>query len=185
MVNYENGCIYKLCCKDVNVKEIYIGSTVSFKARKSNHKHCCNIEGIKGYEYYVYSFIRDNGGFENWDMIEVEKYKATDKKDLEKRERHWVDTLGAGLNNNMPMRTKQEWYQDNKEVLSEKYKERYQENKEHILECGKKYTASHKEEIALRKLEKVLCECGETIRKDYKSRHIKCKKHLDRMKTLI
>jgi hypothetical protein len=185
MVNYENGVIYKLCCKDVNVKEIYIGSTVSFKARKRQHKHCCNNNDVKGSEYYVYSFIRDNGGFENWDMIEVEKYKATDKKDLEKRERYWLETLGASLNKVIPTRTDKEYQEDNKEILNEKKKIYAHLHPEQRKITNQKYEESHKEEIELIKSEQILCECGETIRKDYKNKNIKRKKHLDRMKTLI
>ncbi len=138
MVNYENGCVYKLCCRNVDVKEIYIGSTCSFKARKCQHKGCCNNENNRDYNLYVYQFIRDNGGFINFDMIEIEKYKATDKKDLEKRERHYIETLGSVLNKIIPTRTDKEYYIDNKEGIKEKNKEYYQENTEQIKEQKKK-----------------------------------------------
>ena len=90
MVNYENACVYKICCRDPLITDIYIGSTCCFKKRKSAHKKACNNENCKQYNLNVYQFIRSNGGFENWSIIEVERYKATDKKDLEKRERYWL-----------------------------------------------------------------------------------------------
>ena len=71
MVNYQNSIIYKLCCKNVEVSEIYIGSTTAFKARKSQHKSNCNNENRAGYNCKVYKFIRENGNFQNWDMIQI------------------------------------------------------------------------------------------------------------------
>ena len=37
-INYSNTIIYKIVCNDLNVKELYIGSTTDFYNRKSNHK---------------------------------------------------------------------------------------------------------------------------------------------------
>ena len=45
MPNYLNSKIYKLCCKDLNVKDIYIGSTSQLLCkRKSAHKNSCTDE---------------------------------------------------------------------------------------------------------------------------------------------
>ena len=38
MVNYENSVIYKLCCTDPTVTEVYVGSTTNFRKRKNQHK---------------------------------------------------------------------------------------------------------------------------------------------------
>jgi predicted GIY-YIG superfamily endonuclease len=38
-IDYSKGFIYKLCCLDVNIKEIYIGSSTNFKQRKRHHKN--------------------------------------------------------------------------------------------------------------------------------------------------
>lgn len=177
MVNYSESSIYKLCCRDVNVKEIYVGSTVNFIRRKHSHKNCCNNENNKDYNTYVYQFIRDNGGFNNFDMIEVERYKAIDKKDLEKRERYWIETLGADLNKIIPTRTIKEWYKDNKEVINEKRKEHYQDNKEKILEYHIRYYKKNKEKVKEYREEKITCECGSIINKNHLARHQKSIKH--------
>ena len=90
MVNYQNSSIYKICCNDVSITDIYIGSTTNFTRRKQEHKK--NING----DYcnmYLYKFIRDHGGWNNWNMILVEAYNATDKRNLETRERHFIETL--------------------------------------------------------------------------------------------
>ena len=65
MPNYENGLIYKLCCKDANITDIYVGSTTNFKQRKKEHKADCHNENNKNYNRPVYKFIRENGG--NWE----------------------------------------------------------------------------------------------------------------------
>ena len=145
MVNYKNGCVYKLCSKDPNTTEIYVGSTVCFKQRKSAHKSSCNNEEGGRYKMRLYEFIRENGGFVNWDMIELEKYSATDKKDLEKRERYWLESLKASLNSKVPTRSPKEYREENKEIISEKRKIYYEENKEIISEKHKLYNSENKE----------------------------------------
>ena len=37
--DYSKGFIYKLCCLDVNIKDIYVGSSTNFKERKKQHKN--------------------------------------------------------------------------------------------------------------------------------------------------
>ena len=77
MVKYNQSIIYKLCCKDPSITDIYIGSTTRFARRKSQHKSICNNTDTnnQSYNFYVYQFIRENNGFSNWDMIEIEKYE--------------------------------------------------------------------------------------------------------------
>ena len=119
MVNYSNSIIYKICCNDTDIKEIYIGSSTNFKTRKNSHEHACNNENGEKYSYQVYQFIRANGGFENWDMIQLEAYEAKDKRSLEARERHWIETLKPSLNSSIPTRTHREWRDDNKENIKQ------------------------------------------------------------------
>ncbi len=47
MVNYSKGLVYKLCCNDTNIKDIYVGSTTNFIRRKSDHKSACDNEMVK------------------------------------------------------------------------------------------------------------------------------------------
>jgi hypothetical protein len=109
MVNYNKSSIYKLCCKDVNIKEEYVGSTTRFERRKAEHKTGCNNEKNPSYNYYVYQFIRENGGIENWDMVQIEEVNVNNKRELGTRERYWIETLKAELNCNIPTRTLKEY----------------------------------------------------------------------------
>ena len=139
MVKYDKSSIYKICCKDVNITGEYVGSTTNIQRRKTEHKHHCINDKSEKYNHPVYSYIRENGGWENFDFIEVEKFNATDKNHLHTRERYWIELLKSELNCQIPMRTNKEWKEDNKEHIVE-YKKKYAEdNREHIVETNKKY----------------------------------------------
>ena len=115
MPNYLDSKIYKLCCKDLNIKDIYIGSTSQLLCkRKSAHKNSCNDEyNSKKYNLKVYNFIRDNGGFNNWDLILLDNVPCNNKEELHSIERTYIDNLKPTLNTQIPLRTKKEYYKDN------------------------------------------------------------------------
>jgi hypothetical protein len=177
-VDYSKGIIYKLCCKDPEITDIYIGSTTNLIKRKNCHKTSCTNPNSKSYDYNVYQFIRTNGEWLNWDMIEIEMYNATSKRDLIMRERYWVDTLKPTLNKNIPTRTDKEYYVDNIEVIAQKKKEYREANKEVISQKNKEYREKNREVIAQKQKEKIVCECGTEIVKYTLSKHKKTQKHI-------
>ena len=196
MPNYADGVIYKIFCKDVNVNEIYVGSSTNFAKRKNAHKSLCNnINGIK-YNINVYQFIREHGGWENWDIDEIEKYSANDRIDLQTRERYFIETLGASLNICIPTRTTREkakeYYKNNKDSITKKAKEYYknkghfaeqkkkyyQKNKESITVYNKEYNKNNKDSITEKAKQPILCDCGSTLRLSDKARHLRTLKHI-------
>jgi adenylate kinase family enzyme len=213
VVNYNKSIIYKLCCKDPEITDIYIGSTTDFTKRKWQHKYCCNNKNNKAYNCNIYNFIRENGNWDNWDMVQIEAYKADSKRDLESRERYWIETLKSTLNKTIPTQTLSEYrqknkefiteqmaeyYQNNKEVIAERQAEYYQNNKEVIAENKAKYRQKNKEVIAEKMSEyyqnnkeviaekmalKVVCECGSEVNKSNLIRHKKTQKHLKFLET--
>ena len=174
--NYNKSIIYKLCCKDPTIKDIYVGST-NFRSRKFSHKNSCNNEKNRAYNLYVYRFIRENGNWENWTMIELEKVDCNDCKTLHKIERSYIEKLGASLNKIIPTRTIKEYREDNKE----KIKKYYEDNKEKIKLKKKEYYEKNKEKINLR----TICICGTDIQFSTRKIHIKTKKHSNLMKIFI
>jgi hypothetical protein len=52
--------------------------------------------------------IRNNGGFEMFKMIEVEKYPCKDKREAERRENEVMKELKANLNSMTSFRTEEE-----------------------------------------------------------------------------
>ena len=101
---------YKLCCNDISVKDIYIGHTTNFTKRKACRKTNC-IKTNKNYHYHVYKFIRNNGGWNNWSMVLLDRIKCHDKLDALKYERDLIERHNATLNKNIPSRTTREYYQ--------------------------------------------------------------------------
>jgi len=198
-INYQNALIYKFVCKNLDVKECYVGSTTDFRKRKTQHKSNCN----KGYNSNLYQFIRDNGGWDNWDMVLVEKYPCDDRLELLKRERYWIEELNASLNKLRPILTTYEtlnynkiYYEENKDEIKNQQKEYYEANKDEKIEYQKKYYEANKDEINEKRKEynkeyyhinkdkmnkvskeKYNCECGGKYTHSKKSRHIKSNKH--------
>jgi len=152
MPDYSKAIVYKLCCKDTNITDIYIGSTCNFSRRKNCHKSFCNNEKGKNFNFKVYQFIRDNNGWNNWDMIQIEAYpECINKRELGQYERFHIEELKPALNCNIPNRTQKEWCVDNKDKIKAKYvdnkdkiKAKYVENKDKI----KDYRNKNKEIIA-------------------------------------
>jgi hypothetical protein len=138
-MKYDQSTIYKLCCNDLSITDIYIGSTTNFNRRKSQHKSLCNNEKTALHNLYVYQFIRDHGGFQNWSMVEMELFNARDKKNLHRRERHWIETQKASLNSRKSYITEEE---------IKEYKAEYRANNaDEIKEYQAEYRANNADEI--------------------------------------
>ena len=89
-INYNNTIIYKLVCNDVNIKDCYVGHTTDYACRKQMHKSDCNNENGKSYNFNVYRFIQDTGGWNNWDMIVKEKYNCSNSLEAKQKERYML-----------------------------------------------------------------------------------------------
>ena len=107
-INYDNTCLYKIVCRDLEVKETYVGRTTDFRRRKYDHKHSCITEHGKSYNLALYEHIRNNGGWDNFDMVLIEQCKCDGSLDAHKKQRELIEQLGSKLNMLLPARTKQE-----------------------------------------------------------------------------
>jgi len=133
--DYSKNIIYKLCCLDQTINDIYIGQTTDFTKRKNAHKtSCCNSTN-NDYHAYVYQFIREHDGWNNWQMIQIEQYPCNNKREAEARETYWMNELKSTLNSKKSFQTKEE----RKEQLKENNKEwkKTDEYKEYIKEYEK------------------------------------------------
>lgn len=141
IINYTNTIIYKIVCNDLNIKDLYVGSTTDFTNRKYNHKSNCNNEKSKNYNLKIYTFIRNNGGWFNWSMIEIEKWPCMDGNEAQSRERYWYDILNSKLNTNIPFKTIEEY----EEKCKQENKDKYIKNKDYYKEYQKEYNEKNKE----------------------------------------
>jgi hypothetical protein len=153
-INFENSIIYKLVCLDTTYPEVYVGSTTNLKQRKSNHKSKCHNEKCRQYNYKIYQYIREHGGWENFAKIEIEKFPCENSRQLELREEFWRKELGATLNGQKAFSTDEErriqlidYWNTNKEKILLQQKEYKDTNKEKILQQRKAYRDANKEKI--------------------------------------
>jgi hypothetical protein len=98
-IDYSNTIIYKIYCKDETIKDIYVGHTTNFTQRKYSHKMASNNlnNTLK-----IYNTIRNNGGWENWDMVEIAKYCCKDATEARIKEQFHYEELKSSLNSVPP-----------------------------------------------------------------------------------
>jgi len=139
--DYSNCIIYKIVCKDLTIPDCYVGHTTNFIKRKNYHKSSMN----KGTNMncYVYSFIRDNGGWDNWEMIEIEKNKCVDGNEARTRERYWCEELNATLNKRNPIISNEERRLNNIKTATFSISK----NKDKVAEYQKEYRNKNKEKL--------------------------------------
>ena len=161
---YQQGKIYKIVCNITS--EVYYGSTIeTLNDRLSNHKYKKNC---------ICRNIIERG---NYKIELIKDYPCNSKYELEEEECKYIRENEC-INIAIPHRTKKEWYQDNKEKISEKQKEWREDNKEKYKEYDKNRNRNNYEKNKDKLLEKVKCECGVIITKSNIRTHRKTKKHI-------
>ena len=130
ITDYSNTIIYKIHCKDSSISDIYVGHTTNFFQRKYSHKIACR--NLKN-NLKIYEIIRNNGGWENWDMVEIAKYCCKNAKEARIKEQYHFEESQASLNSIPPYVDKTKYFcsicnlqyygpsQYNKHVLSNKH----------------------------------------------------------------
>ena len=160
MPDYTKTIIYVIRCLTLGVIECYVGSTVNFTSRKSGHHHCCIDVNCKGHNYKLYRFIRENGGWENWEMVMLEQYPECKSK-IQKliREREVADRMNAKLNTYRAYRSNEE-----------RIEQMNQFNSIHSLINNPIYNPIYN-------AMKITCACGKTHPYKNKQQHIRTKYH--------
>lgn len=190
-VDYSRNVIYKLVCNDENIADCYVGHTTDFTKRKSNHKSISMDCKHKSYNSGLYQFIRNNGGFINWTMVEIEKYPCKDAIEACSRERHYIEVLQASLNKNRPVVTSEErlisdreycrkYFMNNKEYFRNYHKTHYEDKKEQMKEYQRIYRQQNKDKLS----ERHSCPCGGSYTPSNKYTHNKTKRHSNYVNSL-
>jgi hypothetical protein len=63
--------IYIMKHRTDNTMSVYVGSTTDLKRRKRQHKYHCSTPTSDKHMFRMYKYVRDNGGFENWDITSL------------------------------------------------------------------------------------------------------------------
>ena len=108
MPDYTKTVIYKIECKDPNITKTYGGHSTNLIKRRARHKTTCNNPNNKGYNYYVYQFIRENGGWENWQIVWQYDYPCASKKEATLEETKYVKQEKCELNSVIPYISEEE-----------------------------------------------------------------------------
>ena len=192
MVNtefYKNAKIYKIV--DNTNGNIYIGSTCKKLCQRIAQHRAHYKQYLNGNFGCITSFkILENG---DYDIILIEEVKDCENKEqLRAIERYYIENLEC-VNKRIEGRAKQQYYEANKDIMSEKSKihyeankdiindkrrEHYEANKDQFHEKQKEYRTENKDKINENKRIKYNCVCGSAVCKTNKSEHEKSVKHI-------
>ena len=136
-IDYSKTIFYKIVCRDPEIKDCYVGHTTNWVKRKNGHKNTCINALANGHNYIVYQFIREHGGWDNWEMVMIETCECANSIEACKKEREYFDILKPTLNKYTPYLTadetyaktterKRKWRTNNKEY----FREYHSKNKE-------------------------------------------------------
>ena len=109
-IDYSNTIIYKIYCNDKTISDVYVGHTTNFTKRKCSHKSGCNNLYNK---LKIYNIIRQNGGWDNWEMVEIAKYNCKDKTEARIKEQQHYEELNSTLNSCPPCIDKKNFFCNN------------------------------------------------------------------------
>tara|TARA_R110000796_G_scaffold250376_1_gene379242 strand:+ start:38 stop:646 length:609 start_codon:yes stop_codon:yes gene_type:complete len=181
-------CVYKITCLNPDINWSYVGSTKNYNKRKIQHKTYCYNKKSYSYNKKAYCFIRENGGFDNFQFDIIEKFEKYDKMKLCERELYYIDkTWDNNCNQNRPFtkydneknrknKYAKKYRENNREILLQKNKEYNKNNKEIISQKYKEYYENNKELISLKHKVKINCNfCNRLIGKYNMKRHQKTK----------
>ena len=136
-MEYQEGKIYKIFNLDMPEELPYFGSTIQkLGDRYIQHNSISNISTSKK----LFEYGRPK-------IVCVEKFPCNSKKELEVRERYYIENFDC-INIQIPGRTDKEYKEDNKEKIAETRKKWRKDNKEKIAEYDKIYRENNKEKIA-------------------------------------
>lgn len=140
MPDYANGKIYKIVCNITG--EQYIGGTIQKLSQRltthvvnKNKNNGCKSKNI---------ILRGD-----YQIVLIENYPCDNKEELAKKEREHIEA-NICVNKNIPTRTREEYIETNRELISLYHKNNYIAHKEAIDLRNKKYMDTHKEEQTLR-----------------------------------
>ena len=124
---------YMIKCNDVELTDVYIGSTFNFINRKTQHKTNSFTKPFK-----IYQYIRDNGGWDNFNMNCVDRRVCKDMLEVRQYEQQLIEQYKASLNSIKSFR--KETKQEADHLTYIKYAEK------HKAKC-KEYNAKNKDTI--------------------------------------
>lgn len=137
--DYSETIIYQIKCKNEAARDVYVGHTTNLKKRRSHHKTCTTCESSPNYGTRLYQYIRDNGGWDNFEMEVLEVQKCENVHEARDLERQYLIELNATLNMIRPGTQTRRNAQ-----LHREWEDRNGKNVKHECGCGGKYVERFK-----------------------------------------
>ncbi len=157
--DYSKLLIYKIQHID-NPELLYVGSTTDFTKRKYQHKHSCNNDNVKKYNYKLYQMIRENGGWDMFNMVVIKPFPCQNKQEALTEEDRLIREMKANMNCLRAFVTPEEHIElrkqyrlENKDKIAERGKQWRLENKDKIAERGKQRYNENKDKYKQNRLE--------------------------------
>ena len=166
MPDYQQGKIYKIKGGD----ECYIGSTTyteshRYSAHKSNYKYTCRYST-------TVSILFEKYGVENCSIEIIELFPCNNKKTLLEREAYWIENTVC-VNKLRPI-ISDEQREAERFIQNKEYRELHRNE---LNERSLQYRKDNVDSIEQKQSEKMECECGKMVRRDYLKKHKKTQKH--------
>ena len=183
-IDYSNTIIYKIFCKNPEIKDLYIGHTTNFVQRKHAHKNdCINVNSIC-HNMKVYKVIRDNGGWDSWTMEIVNFFNCKNIYEAREKEQEYFVLLNATLNSVEPLpppkpvkNKKRVFYCGKCNIIfpTEKILDAHNNTKKHKMDINLNLQLINPQKCPNYVCE--ICDYFTSNRKDF-NKHIKTKKHI-------
>ena len=101
-IDYSKTSFYRIVCRDLNIKDCYVGYTTDFRRRKSEHKRKSKLSILNGPDSMMYYFVGRNGGWDNFDMVLIKHQACEGSLDAHRIRLEYMEEFNAGLHG--PMR---------------------------------------------------------------------------------
>jgi hypothetical protein len=183
-INYSDTTIYKIYCKDETITDIYVGHTTNFNVRKYQHKNSCKDPNCN---VKIYKTIRENGGWDNWNMVEIAKYNCKNSTEARIKEQEHFELLKASLNSCPPYIDKKKFFCSICNLQCDNQK-KYNKHVTTILHNKHSLEPKIENDSELVPNDSKLFNCKKcnystSNKKDY-NKHLNTKKHIDNHKVM-
>jgi len=185
--------VYIIRSKDVNCNALYVGRTMNFYKRHAHHKcHANKTANNQKTDLHLYKCIRDFGGWDKFEMFTIRRNLTYDEACL--IERDIYDTLKPYMNYNKPLRTRDEYYKENRakynknsivrtylhhDEAKKKWTKRNEKFRKKINADMKEYYTKNRERICKMNKIKYGCVCGQQICNRGRKTHLHSYTHED------
>ena len=139
-IDYSNTIIYKITCKDPDIKDVYVGHTTNFVQRKHAHKQNCNNPKSSNYACKLYNTIREKGGWTNWHMEILNFFNCFDHFEARQKEQEYFISLNANLNTIQPMPKPKEKEDEEENIVIKETQIDNTQKQRICSSCGKTYS---------------------------------------------